>query len=487
MKNKKSLGGQLIQAGVSLIPGVGQVLSPIVGMIDEQRDAQAIPKQAAPVQLNQNPFGKLRLGGFINDQFKQYSTGSHESGNDLTVDSNGNPNPEGQSSVQNQENAYKIDGKHYVFSDVLTKSGKTFSNLAAEINKKYPEARFQQDQRQALDFEMKQLSKENDVARSDYESSQKILGGTLDNGDPLVPPGNTAWQSQNIFEPKPFPNFAQLPTSTEKTYGAQNNLPESNTLALDNTNTGQEIQLGSNLNEASDRNDPLPKPVTPTNDILGPRTANAIGLVSKGIGLISSIKDARTPAENETLITPEYSRADKYMQEANVDYTQAKQDAQGISNLAGSTNRSLSSNVASFQGREQARFAALSDQLSRIAEAQNNAQSSLNLNKGQYESNKAVDTANRQYQNQQGNMQNQANSRFFDRTLMSDLSQIGSSFNEYAETQKVIGNNKEVNQFKVNQALAILNSKYPNVKITPDIMEKLKQGASIDDILKISI
>ena len=33
----------------------------------------------------------MKHGGFINDKFKQYRTGSHASQNDLTIDQNGNP------------------------------------------------------------------------------------------------------------------------------------------------------------------------------------------------------------------------------------------------------------------------------------------------------------------------------------------------------------------------------------------------------------
>ena len=494
-KNKLSLGGDILQTGVSFIPGVGQLLSPLVGLLDQQISAQPnVQKQ--PLQMNMNPLGKFADGGILNDAFKQYKTGSHTSGKDLTVDGSGNPDPDGSNSVQNNENSYMVNGKQYVFSDVLKKAGKAFNVHAMEINKKYPDARFSRDQRNALDLEMKFLAKENDAART-TESNQKALGG-FTNGpdDPVIPPSeNIQFMAQNPFQYKVPTNFPTLPTITEQKYGTQGmieakQMTGDGTLATDSTTFGTELTpIGKDLSTQTPS-----KSINITGakskfspGILDAKTANTLGLLTKGFALAGSIGDALSPAEKEKLITPDYTKADKYMQEANIDYTQAKQDAQGVSNIAAQTNRSLSSNAASYQGREMVRLAGLSDQLSRIAEAQNNAQSSLNLTKGQYEAGKATDRANREYQNQQGNMQNQANSRFFDRTLMSDLSQIGSSFNEYGETQKVINNNKELNQFQVNQALAILNSKYPNVKITPDIMEKLKSGASIDEILKISI
>ena len=80
---------------------------------------------------------------------------------------------------------------------------------------------------------------------------------------------------------------------------------------------------------------------------------------------------------------------------------------------------------------------------------------------------------------------NDANSRFFDRDLMANLSELGSSFNKYAETQKAIKNNKELSQFQINQSLAILNSKYPNFKVDSEVINLIKSGASIDDIIKM--
>lgn len=506
---ERSLGGDIIKTGVSFIPGVGQILAPIAGLIDNEleKDKASLMQPEPKLNINKNPFGQLALGGIINDQFKQYNTGSHESGNDLTIDETGDANPQGQNSVQNDENAYEVNGKPYIMSDKLTnpKTGNKINKDASLINKKYPKARFIIDQKNALDLEMKALSAINDVERAKVESKsngQLTLGGGPD--DPKVPASdNLNWAAipnQDLFpstKSLTMPNLNVLPSVTEQKYGMQKTpgMLEADKMgtdrATDPTTFGTELTpAGANLSEpgvqVEDRGDPLAAKKSES-DILGAKTANAIGLGAKGLALAGSIGDALSPAEEEKLITPDYQKSDAYMKSANVDYTQAKQDVQGVSNIAAGTNRSLSSNAASYQGREMARLGNLSDQMGRISEAENNAQSQLDLTKGQYEQNKAVDTANRKYQNQQGNMQNQANARFFDRTLASDLSQIGSSFNEYGETQKVIANNKEVNEFQVNQALAILNSKYPNVKITPDIMQKLKEGATIDEILKVSI
>lgn len=479
---EKSLGGQILQTGASFIPGVGQILSPIVGMVDQMLEQ---PKQdkSQPMQVNTNPFGKFAKGGILNDAFKQYQTGSHQSGNDLAVDSKGNPDPNAQDTVQNNENSYKVGNNQYVFSDVLTKDGMPFNKHAMKINKKYPDARMNLDQRNALDLEMKNLSKANDAARAKVESKQHRDGG------PIVPESqNSMWQAQSLspitVPTLPLPNQV---SSDVADFKAMDNSPLEQ--GLDTTSFGTEITPGKNLSMTT----PVPAVTTSAKtrsyspNILDSKTANAIGLVSKGLALAGSINDALKPAEQEKLILPDYRKADQYMQSANIDYTQAKQDAQGVSNIGAQTNRSLSSNAASYQGREQARLAGLSDQLSRIAEAQNNANSQLNLTKGQIENSRAIDLANRKYTTSQNNQQNDAMGRYAGRILSSDLASIGGEFNKYAETQKIITNNKQLNEFQTNQQIQLLNSKYPNVKITPDIIEKLKSGATIDEILKVSI
>jgi len=480
---EKSFGGDLIKTGLSFIPGVGQILAPIAGMIDQKLSAEDLEqvKPDTKLNLNLNPFGKLANGGLINDGFTQYNTGSHRSGKDLTVGTDGLPDPNGENSVQNKENSYKIGSRQYVMSDVLKnpKTGNPFNVDASNINKKYPNARLQPDQRTALDFEMKELAALNDSERIKVDmknKKQKAYGGYTDNGDPVIPPSaNLMWQAQSVF-PTTLPTLEPKPVQSMGITQA----PQQDTgLPTDTTSFGNEIKLGSNITDTyvPDRGDPTAIDTkAQSNDILGAKTANNIALGLKGAALIGSIGDALTPAEKERLITPDYAKSDKYLQSANIDFTQARQDAQGVSNIAAGTNRSLSSNAASFQGREQARLANLSDQLGRIAEQQNLAQSNLNLTKGQIENSRAVDLTNRKYQNQQNQQMNDASARLFDRQLQSDLSQIGSSFNQYAESQKMIKNQKELNQFQVSQTLAILGNKYPNFKLDPQIVEKFKNG-----------
>lgn len=493
MKKKKCAkggpleNGGLLTAGLSLIPGVGQLLGPLSGIVSNIFDKPDLEqmKPDPKMQLNLNPYGKMKYGGIVNDGFKQYNTGSHKSGNDLSVDAEGNPNMNGENSVQNKENSYPVKNKQYVMSDVLKnpKTGNTFNKDAMSINKKYPKARTSLDQRKALDLEMQFLASLNDAERNAQLDKELIYGGYTNgdtNGDPTIPASSNL---QFYSNPETL-NGVTVPTLYPKPVASQPSIVEpttNNDLPLDTTSFGNEISTGKNITDTFIPQVNNPQPIKSDNT----NWANAVGLGLKGAALIGSILDAKRPAEQEKLILPDYQASDRYIKSANIDYTQAKQDALGISNIAGQTNRSLSSNAASFQGREQARLASLSDAISKISEAQNNEQSQLNVRKGIYEQQKAVDTANRKYQNQQNQQMNDANSRFFDRDLMANLSELGSSFNKYAETQKAIKNNKELSQFQINQSLAILNSKYPNFKVDSEVINLIKSGASIDDIIKM--
>lgn len=516
---EKSLGGQLIQTGVSFIPGVGQILAPLVGIADQQLDAEKQAKkeqeaqlklQQPPLQIN-NPYGNFKNGGVLNDMFHQYNTGSHQSGNDLQVDTQGMPSPDGPNSVQNRENSYKVGDNQYVMSDALTnpKTGNKFNVDAMSINKKYPKARFQSDQLAALNLEMKNLSKVNDVVRQGEESKQLAYGG------PVL--GNALKDATNYWKNNQYVSPDQVPPADGNMFVAPKmGIPDDYTgiqPALDSTNpvpqnkgvlAGQ-VQMNSVLSaeDAAGRDaqakydaeqaakkasgegilDPKTKD-RDTTGVLDPKSANNIALGMKGLALAGSVYDALQPAEKEKLLTPNYSKSDAYMQSANIDFTQAKQDAMGVSNISANMNRSLSGNAAQYQGREQSRLAQLQDSLGRISEGENNAQSQLNLTKGTYEQQKAVDYSNREYANQQGNMQNQAAARGFGRQLASDLSQIGSSFNQYAETTKLNQNTQDMAKFANSQIMATINAKNPNFKLQDNVVENFLSGkTSLDDTL----
>lgn len=479
------MGGQIAGSLASLIPGYGQIISPLILTADQLIDKNKQSKEVAPTapQMNMNPFGFAK-GGFIGDKFKQFNVGPHGSGQDQTVNKQGIPDVTGEDAVQNKENTFNIKGKPFVMSDKLVNpnTGNTFNVDAKKVNEKYKQARFQTDQKNSLNREMADLAGLNEVMKQLIQPSKSLAhkygsfieppktGTIFDNQYQVADSEryntineNAPYQDHMFNSPIPttMTNDPQLPT-IDTNYGTELK--------------GQVPQYSGNMN---------PPKLTVKAPSIGSDVnyANLLGLGLKGAALGKSAVDAFGKPVHEQLVLPNYSQSDKYIREANIDYSQAKQDALGASNLNSNLNRSASGNFAQYAGRQSGNFGQLADNLSNIYQAQNNAQSQLNLSKANYEQGKAVDTANRQYQNQQNNFQNDANQRDFKRDFFSDLSQIGSSLNAYGETQKTIQNKQEIAKFNNNQYISYLNAKYPNLQVNPDIINKfLNNQLTLDEM-----
>lgn len=510
---QKSLGGNILSLASSFLPG-GQFIAPAIAGIDSLISNKETKPVSSPLNLNTNPYGKMFKGGVINNGFKQYNTGSHSSGNDLSVDHNGNPNSINPSAtVQNKENMFKIEGKPYVMSDTLLnpETGNMFNVDAAKLNRKYPNAKFRQDEKNAIEFGMKRLAGLNDFMRN-ADMVQKACGGSIKKmynggnpGDPvrnrpyMTVDGRVIQETPMTVEPIIDPISPNIPTArnpldikiNDDFLPANYQVADPDPLEMDNTILSNEREIGTPAAPVlSPNTDVLSAPETTSAQPkersfgLGADAANAVAIGLKAAGLTKSIVDAFTPAEKEMPILPNYQLSDNYMRQANVNYNQARQDATGASNIAANVNRS-SSNFASFQARESARVANLQDALSRISQAENNEQSRINMAKANYEQGKAVDNANRLYQNRINNQQNQANADFADQKLFTELTQIGTEFNKYANFKKQVANNKELQTYYINEGLAILNNKYPNFKLDSSFITKLQSGqATADDVVK---
>lgn len=538
MKKKKySLGGELFATGAQFIPGIGQIISPMIQAADQYSEKQTEQylqqRQRSAIPVNQNIFGKMfggpilpmsqestaikpiviksqtiktgynpglnypnsqqqatemglagdfmrisafnksdestriapkfrfrekAFGGFVNDSFKQYDTGSHASGNDQNVDANGNPSGNAQASVQNKENSFKVGGKQFVMSDVLInpETGNTFNVDAAKVNSKFKNARFQPDQRNSLNLAMSRLALSNEKQKSE-QSVQLRQGGF---------PGN------------PFGSLSGNDPMANNTF---NPLGDISPIKAEFANNYAEDP--TDLNSLSNNESPKKREIRFAKDLFG-----GLALGSKALALGQLVSDAIAPAEKESLIQPDYSKSNTYLRGANIDYSQSKQDAIGASNMLSNVNRSMSTNASQFQGRQSMRVAQLQDVLGRINEAQSNAQSQLRMNVGQIENNRALDTANRQYQNRVDNMQNQANSRLADRVLASNLSQIGTELSNYSSQQAEMKNRSEIAKLNTQQAVQYLNAKYPGVSIDPAKVDQFRKGEiTLDQLLKVNV
>ena len=676
---KYSLGGSILSSLTSLIPGVGAIVSPMVNVIDQERDKKLLMDEAMnkpqPLKMNTNIYGNQMYGGPITPQsqvksettainiptipvlnpelmklskintfdktevnagnsaidmynvetaallkggerhntksmsnvprfreralggettsnFKQYNTGSHDSGNDQNIAENGIPNNiNSTATVQNKENAYTQKGKTYIYSDVLLnpETGNNFNIDAAKLNTKYKKADTSLEDRNALDFTMDRLSKVNDMMRNAKEMVDKACGGStkkanggpteplqfagrsqnpdylekiksnysggypqygvntdnfkemkkFDNGDtlvnwkeiytnsknkvdlaemyairdsksgkyhtisnpthaqelmkyyeggPVVPASdNLSWMAQtNISQPQLFtpPVLPDMAPSFEEMNGNAARLTPKmeplQTLPLPGLNKPETNYMPSKVEEPK-----LKNRTTEGGLKLNKFDYNIPAGLLKGIALGKSVVDAITPAEKENTILPDYRKSDSQMYGMNVDYTQARQDAMAAANLAGNVNRSASSNLGQFQGRQANNYANLADQTGRISMQENLARNQQFTQRAGYEQGKAVDTANRETQNRINNQQNQANADFADQKLFSEIADIGTQFNKYEYYKDMVTNKKEIAQATINEGLALVGSKYSNFGFDADFMEKIKSGsASVDELVK---
>lgn len=472
--------GNTISSTLSAIPGFGPILGGIANIgtmafaSAKKEDMAWKEKAYQPIKPVSNIYGNFKDGGFVNSNFKQYNTGSHDSQADQGVDAMGNPNNNAQGGyVQNQENAYKFDNTVYVMSDTLInpQTGNYFNQDAAKLNSKYKKADYIPEERNALEFGMSRLSKLNDGMKNLKEQVLKACGGSTKkhaDGGPIDPRFNYLINT----ETSPLETFNEnLPYSfnmLSESIPTYNVLDQS--IATDTTNpigTASEINVGTNLSE--------PRGGSKKTSLTFPKIKpNDIALALKGAGLIGTIAAATKPATKESPILPDYTKSDLQMYLANVDYTQAMQEALGAANLSSNVNRSAAQNFSQFQGRQSMNYANLADQLANIQMQESNQRSQLALTRSQYETNKSVDTANRLYQNRIDNMMNQATADLADEKLFSELTQIGTTFNEYQYYKDALKNNKEIATAKIKEAAAVLGNKYENFGFSEDFIEKLK-------------
>jgi hypothetical protein len=216
-----------------------------------------------------------------------------------------------------------------------------------------------------------------------------------------------------------------------------------------------------------------------------PFNANAVAMGLKAVALGKSIADALEKPVVEKPMFTDYNASDRQMYGTNVDYTQARQDAMAASNLAANVNRAASSGFNQYQGRMQSTYGNLADQLGQISMNENLQRNQQAMQRGQYETAKAIDVKNTMYQNRIDNLQNLANAKLADQKLFSELSQIGTEFNQYQGYREMLKNNKELSQATINQGLALIGSNYANFGFTKDFIDKIKTGqASVNELVQ---
>lgn len=300
------------------------------------------------------------------------------------------------------------------------------------------------------------------------------LVATTNINTPVTQSNNSFVTQSNTAAAVPDSSNIGWYSSPEQNYG----VPVLPTLSLPNTVKSSLPDRSVNVPSTVPASVNTPQERTPFN-------ANAVAMGLKAVALGKSIADALEKPVVEKPMFTDYNAADRQMYGTNVDYTQARQDAMAASNLAANVNRAASTGFNQYQGRMQSTYGNLADQLGQISMNENLQRNQQAMQRGQYETAKAIDVKNTMYQNRIDNLQNTANAKLADEKLFSELSQIGSEFNKYQNYREMLQNNKELSQATINQGLALIGSNYANFGFTADFINKIKSGqASVNELVQ---
>jgi len=429
--------------------------------------------------------------------FTQYNAPTHEQGGQ-TVNEQGTPVPNGQAEIEGTENTYNyqnINGKQpYVFSD---KNG-TSKLVQDIINKRFKQkADLDSPTKNLMEFEIQQVENINEKInelRSTIEQApmQMRNGGKMKyrNGNPLfvdeVIPKNI-----NL---NPLSGLMQTMTNVpDINYNRGRAVPQ-----LPTNNVSEAFASGYNYMTNRDQTtDPIPSLSLPSsiessttfnpinemppsglsNNQVGNATANGnkdgvqwdkilrtAALTGNALGLLNR-------SEKQDLIAPNYAEADRRMGRMNSNLDAARDSVLSQENAARRTARSASQSFGQLQGREAQISANTSEALNRVSLNEQQLRNQIEQSVGQYEATKAVDLANRQYQNQTDNAMNRAMNRNMKRQVLSDIL-------AEADRMSTIKNREQLANASTAEMTAILNNMYPDFTITSDWITKTKQLAN---------
>lgn len=441
------------------------------------------------------------MGGKLVDGFYQYNAPSHAQGGQ-TVGIAGNRAGEGAvAEIQNKENSYN----KYVYSDTLNnpETGNTFNVDMHKLVKKYSKHTnpdLDSIAKEGLDSESNRLSRINDAMRI-QDDFKKDQGGGLNvvtlrkmqlaNGYPLEALANMA----NTVNENILPNLYGRTQGAVTPLGAVPNLPSLPDMQMPSysfpARTEQGLDMLPTVNsgvQSQSNNTQLPDIDTMPRYGLYPNTPEQTNLTDvakllKGVTLGKSLVDSLLPAEKENPILPNYTEADRYMQEAQADFTATRNNALSASNAASELNRNASGTFNQYRARETQRLNQQMQTLANISMEETLQNSRFNQVRGQYEAGKATDNANRLQQNRIDNLQNQAVKREFGRAFFENVSGFADMLNKEQYVRDVTQNNKELTQAAITEGMAILALKYPDINLAPDYVQKVKAGTYTPDDL----
>lgn len=461
-KWKKQEGGVVDMASGILkgIPnpitqGIGtgiDVISNIVDMFSKPEDP------AEPLKQDNSLY--MKKGGFMN-----YSGPSHEFGG-IPVNELGNP--DSQNAVAEVEGGETMmhtpNTQPYIYSDYLidSQSGKTFAKKSKEIYKKYK--RDDRTSQKTKELELKMLANRNEQARQFEEVNKeglpmaqdgldmsKVFTGIAGIGNAIVNNPVTSQileQRQRLEDTQPLTPIEFKPV-TELAYESDTSLP-----ASDNYQRSEDV--------------------VPVKD--NKFNLNTLAIGAKVAPLAFGVVDALRGSEQEKLQTPDYSRGDRFYQGlATSNAPQIQMINQGATAAINDINQSSQSSAQrSARVNSVLSQAARNAGLARMQQDQINNQ--INMQRGTREDQKATTISNERIRQQTAQAQNDANSRFAARKLMSDLSKVGSTLNQVQYMRDEMQNNRENLDKAIKFQLANIGAKYKDFGLTSDAYERLMSG-----------
>lgn len=202
-----------------------------------------------------------------------------------------------------------------------------------------------------------------------------------------------------------------------------------------------------------------------------PFNYNRVAMALKSGQLINSLKNAVTPALQETPIIPDFSQSDARINQMSYDPTNALNAVTRTNNAQiGQINESTMSDAVR-QARLAGNAAAMNTQVANIEAQSNLLKNQILGQQGQYEGNKAATIASAFAQNRLNNLQNMAAKKMADQGFVEDLSKIGTEFNKYQYLQDAMKNQKDIQLLKNTEVFNYLNSLSSTFKVTPEAIE----------------
>jgi hypothetical protein len=191
----------------------------------------------------------------------------------------------------------------------------------------------------------------------------------------------------------------------------------------------------------------------------------------RAAGLVGGLVDAFQKPERETPVMPDFTKSDKEFNNMSTDLTQARQDAQAVTNMMSNVNRSASTGFGAYRARQAANYSNLADQLGRIGTQEQQMRNQIAGTRGNYEYQKAMTERNIQDETVQRNLANKAMSQDFRRLALQDL--VGEA--DRLSTQKNI---KQLATMNTQLGLAYLSSLAPDVDVNKEMLTNIQKVAN---------